>query len=334
MGQRRKIIWGVWLLGALLVVLSWIDVVDPEIGWVGFSMATIASLLSRLPERPTSVEENPTYTPDEIREIVADCTRRLDSGEEPRSELLLSRGSWRQSLAEWRESVADLSEAMTLDPNVEVEARHWRGRALDQLNEFSQAIDDLTFCIERCRCDPRQTETLLDALYVRACSQLSVEEYANALQDIDEIAALRPLTAAERTARGQAHLHLLDFEKALEDFQFAAKLEPEKMEVWNALGYLKACASETRYRNGAEAVRCAERACELSDGLNWLPISVLAGAWAECGDFEKAIRFAERALELAPESEKPERVARLELYRRGMPYRHDGSSRVRRHDAE
>lgn len=102
MGRRHKIIWGGWLLGTALVLLSWIDVVDARIGWAGFSIAAIASLLSRVPEREASTEPSVNYTPDQIREFVAEFTRRLDADEEPRAELLVSRGAWRLQLNERR----------------------------------------------------------------------------------------------------------------------------------------------------------------------------------------------------------------------------------------
>lgn len=177
MCRRHKIIWGGWLLGTALVFLSWIDVVDARIGWAGFSIAAIASILSRVPEREVSTEPGVNYTPDQIREFVADFTRRLDAGEESRAELLLSRGAWRMQLSErredeCREAVADLSEAMRLNPGIEFDARYWRGLAFDGLREDSQVASVLSVCIEHARGEPSQRERLEIALHHR-CGRAS-----------------------------------------------------------------------------------------------------------------------------------------------------------------
>ena len=43
-------------------------------------------------------------------------------------------------------------------------------------------------------------------------------------------------------------------------------------------------------------------------------MSVLASGYAELGDFERAIEYAQLTLALAPEEEKPERARRIEQY--------------------
>jgi hypothetical protein len=35
-----------WIVGTVIVVLSWIDVVSPTIGWVGFAIGGIGTLIS------------------------------------------------------------------------------------------------------------------------------------------------------------------------------------------------------------------------------------------------------------------------------------------------
>lgn len=57
-------------------------------------------------------------------------------------------------------------------------------------------------------------------------------------------------------------------------------------------------------------------------------VTTLAGVWAECGEFEKAIEYAEHARELAPDSENAKRQERVEQYRRGQPDRHNRQSRL------
>jgi len=38
--------WALWVCGTALIVLSWVDVVPVTIGWVGFGVAVVGTLLS------------------------------------------------------------------------------------------------------------------------------------------------------------------------------------------------------------------------------------------------------------------------------------------------
>ena len=50
-------------------------------------------------------------------------------------------------------------------------------------------------------------------------------------------------------------------------------------------------------------------------------VDTLAAAYAELGRFEDAVKWQQKAAELAPEASKPEYEARLALYREGKPFR-------------
>jgi len=50
--RLRQFCWLVWLVGTVLVVLSWMRLVSPTAGWVGFGISLLGVLLSYLPQRP------------------------------------------------------------------------------------------------------------------------------------------------------------------------------------------------------------------------------------------------------------------------------------------
>jgi Flp pilus assembly protein TadD len=77
------------------------------------------------------------------------------------------------------------------------------------------------------------------------------------------------------------------------------------------------------FRNGEKAVASATRACELSDWKDWQCLRTLAAAHAEAGDFPKAIEWATKALELAPEPAKEGVREHLSLYRNNKPFHMD-----------
>ena len=90
----------------------------------------------------------------------------------------------------------------------------------------------------------------------------------------------------------------------------------------DGIAWVRATSPDARYRNGAVAVEYATKACELSKWNHWGRIDTLAAAYAEQGNFEEAIRWQTKAIELAPtEPDKKEGRELLDLYKTGQPYR-------------
>ena len=90
------------------------------------------------------------------------------------------------------------------------------------------------------------------------------------------------------------------------------------------MAWLKATAIDAKYRDGKAAVESAKKAMELA-GPNpaWNYHGTLAAAYAEAGDFDKAVAEQTKALE-SKDIDKDERAKmekRLELYKAKKPYR-------------
>jgi hypothetical protein len=109
--------------------------------------------------------------------------------------------------------------------------------------------------------------------------------------------------------------------EAVAEYKAALALNPDWESVLNNLAWVLATRPEPELRDGAEAVRLAERACELTGQTNLWFQHTLAAAYAEKGDFAKAITAAERACQLAESSDREDlaktAAARLNLYRSG-----------------
>ena len=43
---RNQIAWWLWAGGTVLIVLTWMEVVSPTVGWLGFGIGLIGSVLS------------------------------------------------------------------------------------------------------------------------------------------------------------------------------------------------------------------------------------------------------------------------------------------------
>jgi tetratricopeptide (TPR) repeat protein len=110
--------------------------------------------------------------------------------------------------------------------------------------------------------------------------------------------------------RATFHYVEKNYAKARDDFQAALKLSPNELNTLNNLAWMEATCPDAEYRDGKAAVERATKVCQLSGWRLKEYASTLAAAYAENGDFDKAIAIAEKY-----EDE------RLEQYRQRKPVR-------------
>ena len=93
------------------------------------------------------------------------------------------------------------------------------------------------------------------------------------------------------------------------------------MEALNGRAWLRATCPDETYRDGAKAIEDATKACELTGWNDLYCLDTLAAAFAEAGQFDKAVECQEKAIELAPDDEKEDLGTRHKLYQERQPYR-------------
>jgi len=86
---------------------------------------------------------------------------------------------------------------------------------------------------------------------------------------------------------------------------------PKSAQINNELAWLLATTPETELRDGAEAVKFATKAVELTGGDSCNELDTLAAAYAEAGRYDEAITTAERALAIAKRTGPPELATQL-----------------------
>jgi tetratricopeptide (TPR) repeat protein len=149
----------------------------------------------------------------------------------------------------------------------------------------------------------------------------------------DAYAQLAPLSKAVPSDY-EVHLQLavlLGTQKktaeAIRHYREALRLYPDWPEALNNLAWLLATRPEAQFRDGAEAVRLAERACELTQRKKPVYVGTLAAAYAEAGRFDDAVKTAQQAIDVATsggEKDLAETNTRLlELYRARKAYREE-----------
>jgi tetratricopeptide (TPR) repeat protein len=145
----------------------------------------------------------------------------------------------------------------------------------------------------------------------------AIENYRKAIQINPNYSdALNNLGAA-LGAKGRS-------DEAIESFRKAIRINPNYSGALNNLAWILATSSKAEFRDGTQAVRLAERACELTHHGEPLFIGTLAAAYAEAGRFPEAVTTAEKAEQLATTAGLPAVAAKnrqlLELYRAGKSY--------------
>ena len=131
--------------------------------------------------------------------------------------------------------------------------------------------------------------------------------------------------------RGLAEIHagLHQPGTAISYYRRALESAPDSAGALNNVAWLLATCPEAQFRDGAQAVQYAERACKLTDYKAAFALGTLAAAYAEAGRFADAVRTAEEARALALKegntniSEANAKL--LEYYRAGKPFHESGN---------
>jgi tetratricopeptide (TPR) repeat protein len=149
--------------------------------------------------------------------------------------------------------------------------------------------------------------------------------YDSAIEHFKKALQTKPNWPEVYDKLGQAYLLIKEYNRAVDCWTRAIKLAPDLVEAYNNLGWVLATVEKNELRNPAQAVKFAQKACELSKNSNPNILDTLAVAYAADGKFAQAIETAQRAINLCQASGKKELAddirKKLQLYKSGQPYR-------------
>jgi tetratricopeptide (TPR) repeat protein len=148
---------------------------------------------------------------------------------------------------------------------------------------------------------------------------------AEAVAHYQKALEIKPDYAEPHCSLGMALYQQGKMAEAIKQLREAVRLMPRHTVSVNQLAWVLATCPDASLRNGAKAVGLAQRAVELSGGREAVILDTLAAAYAEAGQFAKAVETAERALAIASSRGDTALVevlrGRIKLYRAGAPYR-------------
>jgi eukaryotic-like serine/threonine-protein kinase len=212
-------------------------------------------------------------------------------------------------------AIAAFKEAIRLDPK-DSRAHGNLGVALRGKGHPDAAIATYR---EAIRLDPKNA-----SFHVRLGAILCdvKHDYDGAINAFNEAIRLNPNYADAHFDLGIALLGKRDLDGAIAAFREAIRLAPRHADAHINLSWLLAAGPDP-VRDGKRAIEHATRACELTEWKNPEFIGILAAAYAEAGDFDRAVEFQKKALAFPAVEKEPGKVGRerLALYERKKPYR-------------
>jgi protein O-mannosyl-transferase len=233
--------------------------------------------------------------------------------------LLMERGQLDDALSYFQSALAvrsrsehrhySLSLALIHDSTGNVLAR--KGRLNDAIAHFRQAIE--------------LRPDFPDAHYNLGTALFQQGDLDNAIAEWRTTLSIHPYDAGAHTSLGNALVQQGSLREAVDHYEKALQAEPDSILPLNNLAWVMSTGPDDSLRNNEIAVQLATKANQLSKETNPVFIRTLAAAYAQAGQFEKAIETARRALEQANAQGMRDLAVQIQeeadLYQRRTPLR-------------
>jgi Flp pilus assembly protein TadD len=228
--------------------------------------------------------------------------------------LLASQGKLNQAIAHY-------SQALRIKPDY-AEAHNNLGVALASKGKLDEAIVHYSKAL-RFRPNFAQAHKNFGvALFSKGNTDEAIYHYSLALRIKPDYASAHVQLALALIRKGKT-------EEAIQHYRTALRFRPDWPEVLNNLAWLFATHKNPRFRDGAQALQLAQKACELTDHKQANFLDTMAAAYAEVEQFDQALHTARKAKQMALASGQVEIAKviekRMQLYEAGEPY-YEGSS--------
>jgi len=213
------------------------------------------------------------------------------------------------------EAIADFRTAIEFGDGVLV--RHNFGLTLGKLGRYDEAIDQYQAAL---RFDADHYPTLVEL----GAALGTVGRFSEAEATLRHAVEMRPGEARVRRLLAVNLTRLGRVEEAIAQYSELLRQDPNDLDALNNIAWIRATHADPRHRDGAQAVRLAERAVAGSEEPLAVLYSTLAASYAEAGRFPDAVRAGARAVELARSERDSLAGARyaeqLACYRSGRPF--------------
>ena len=142
-----------------------------------------------------------------------------------------------------------------------------------------------------------------------------------AIETFGRVLEIAPDRWTAYRGRGDVFLNMGQQAKAISDYAAALKIEPKQTGVLNNLAWVLSTSPDAKLRDGRRAIGLAKQACELTEYKQAHIISTLAAGYAETGDFDNAVKWSKKAIEVGDESLQEPLRKELASYLEKKPWR-------------
>lgn len=246
-------------------------------------------------------------------DALADLSKAIEL--EPENiQAVLMRAEFNMEAEKLEEAKADIDRALILRPGL-IRAILLRSLINAGMDNFAAAAEDMELLVAN---DPSNVPFQLQlALMYNADDRpaKAIEIYDNVLKgDPQNLNAIR--------GRADCMLTTGNHEAAVEGYTKCLEMEGDDDHVLNNLAWVLATSPNDEVRDGARSVELGLKACELTEYKEAHILSTLAAGYAETGNWEKAIEFSTKAVELARDEENRENLQKeLDSYKAQKPWR-------------
>jgi protein O-mannosyl-transferase len=227
----------------------------------------------------------------------------------PRAHINYGRLLQRQGLIE--DAAAHFAEAIAYDPENLIGQNNY-GAALLELRRAEEAKKHLLIAVSLRPDYPLSHHNLGRAL-------LELGEIEPAIEHLSTAVELDPKPPEHHYHLGIAYQKIERYQEALASFDQTLQLDSDYVEALNEKAMLLITAKDSKFRNPSEAIRCAERAVQISQRRYGKALDILAQTLAAAGRFDEAVEAANQAAKSVLARMNKEFAAasasRLSLYR-------------------
>jgi tetratricopeptide (TPR) repeat protein len=210
---------------------------------------------------------------------------------------------------DYEHAISDFNESLRLHPQSHV--YYNRATAFHEMDEEDKAIADYSKAI---KLEPRNA----DFFIARGHSYFNKENDGAALGDLNAAIKLGVKDSDAYVLRGILYKVRHEYDRSLADYEKAIQLDPNNPRCYGVEAQLLSVCPVPKYRDGKRAIAYATKDCELSNWQDASAPETLAGAYAETGQFDEALKWERKATQIDPGAIDP---TRFSLYEQKKPIR-------------
>ncbi|MEN6406546.1 MAG: tetratricopeptide repeat protein [Thermoguttaceae bacterium] len=227
--------------------------------------------------------------------------------------VLLMRASVYQEKGETDKALADVNRVLKLRPRLS-EGLRMRAVLFIAAKRYDDAIADVRKILER---EPKDSVVRLQLAMLYGAGKKT----AKAIETYTELLADEPNQWQALRGRGDMLLNMGRQSEALADYEKALKFQPDDYGLLNNLAWVLATSPDAKLRDGRRALELAAKACKTSDYKLAYILSTLAAAYAETGDFQNAVKWSTKAVEIGDKDHDDSLHKELKSYQAQKPWR-------------